>query len=583
MEATIQRRPASGATDALLEAEPNPLLRRVFAARDIVHADQLDLSLSGLLPPSLLLGLDRAIELLADAVLNAERILLVGDFDADGATSCALAVRALNDMGHDNVRFLVPNRFDYGYGLTPEIVALAGQLSPNVIVTVDNGISSIDGVAAAKAAGIKVVVTDHHLPGSELPAADAIVNPNQPGCGFPSKALAGVGVIFYVMSALRAQLRTLGWFADRPEPAMAKYLDLVALGTVADVVPLDHNNRILVEQGLRRIRGGECCAGIKALFQVARRIPSQAVTSDIGFALGPRINAAGRLDDISMGIACLLTDSFELARDIALQLDAINRDRRDIEQGMLSEAESQLGQMLPGDEPPNALCLYSEGWHQGVIGILASRVKERLHRPVICFAPADESPDCAWLKGSARSIPGFHIRDALDQVAAEYPGLLEKFGGHAMAAGLTIERENLQGFERAFAAVATQRLSDDDLKKFVLTDGALSSTELTLDQARTMNQAMPWGQGFPEPLFDGEFHVIEQRLVGEKHLKMLLRHPDHPGMSYEAIAFGVDVDDWPNPDVKTLRIAYRMDINRYRGNETLQLVVAHMEVPVQCQ
>lgn len=579
MTAMIQRRSISNENDVSFSADLHPLLQRVFTARGAYTSDDIDLSMKALLSPTLMFGIDAAVDLIINNIENNSRILIVGDFDADGATSCALAVRVLEAMGHNDVRFMVPNRFEYGYGLTPEIVELAKLQKPALIITVDNGISSIEGVAAARAANIDVLVTDHHLPAEQLPNANVIVNPNQRACNFPSKSLAGVGVIFYVMSAVRAGLRAKSWFSDtRPEPNMADFLDLVALGTVADVVPLDKNNRILVEQGLRRIRSGKACAGIRALIEIAGRSAAKVTASDMGFALGPRLNAAGRLDDISIGIACLLTDDAMLARDIATELDSMNRDRRQIEAGMQLQAESALKllEQVEGTELPTGMCLFNEEWHQGVVGILASRIKERHHRPVICFALANDSVDCDELKGSARSIKGFHIRDALDAVAARHPGLIKKFGGHAMAAGLSLERNAFPLFEQAFNQEASRQLSEDDLQSRIISDGALHANDISIDNALLINYAQPWGQQFPEPLFDNEFTVVQQRLVGSKHLKLVLKANDSADI-IDAIAFNIDLEKWPDDSAKKVTAAYRLDINRYRGRESVQLIIEYLE------
>lgn len=572
MQKTIRRR--AYATAEPLSADLPPLLDRIYRSRGVRSAQELEHRLAHLHHPQLK-GLDRAVELLADAVEADANVVIVGDFDADGATSCALAVSALRAMGLTSVDFLVPNRFEYGYGLTPEIVQVAAAMGPDVIVTVDNGISSIEGVKAAQELGIAVVVTDHHLPGEQLPQADAIVNPNQPGCEFPSKHLAGVGVIFYVMNGLRAELRARNWFGPhRPEPKMANFLDLVALGTVADVVPLDYNNRILVAQGLKRIRAGMARPGILAMLEVAGRKPYRVVASDLGFALGPRLNAAGRLDDISLGIQCLLCESEPLAREMALALDDLNRDRRSIESGMQQEALAMLDKldMGEGDELPWGLCLYDPGWHQGVIGILASRIKDRLHRPVIVFADAGDGT----LKGSARSIAGLHIRDALDAVAARHPDLLQKFGGHAMAAGMSLEPARLEDFKHAFDAEVRRQLSVDDLQAVIVTDGGLEPDEVCLPLAEQLRDAGPWGQHFPEPLFDGEFILVQQRLVGEKHLKMTLAKSADDQQLVDAIAFNVDLEQWPNQQAQRVHIVYRLDVNEYRGRASVQLIVDHL-------
>jgi single-stranded-DNA-specific exonuclease len=580
MAALIQRHAASNLADANFPPDLSPMLGRVFMARGARCSDDIDLSMSSLLSPSLLMGIDGAVDLIIAAMESDARILIVGDFDADGATSCALAIRAFEAMGHSDVRFIVPNRFEYGYGLTPEIVDLAKPQNPSLIITVDNGISSVDGVAAARAAGIDVLVTDHHLPGHQLPNANVIVNPNQHGCEFPSKALAGVGVIFYVMSAVRAGLRKKQWFNDqRKEPNMADFLDLVALGTVADVVPLDKNNRILVEQGLRRIRVGKCSAGIRALIEVSGRSAAKLIASDMGFALGPRLNAAGRLDDISIGIACLLTNDVAMAKDIATELDSMNQDRRQIEQGMQVQAETALARLEQGDstELPIGMCLFNDEWHQGVVGILASRIKDRHQRPVICFALANDSEDCSELKGSARSIKGFHIRDALDAVAAHNPGLIDKFGGHAMAAGLSLKKDKFADFSKAFDKEASRLLTEDDLQSCVMSDGALASDEISIDNATLIHYATPWGQLFPEPIFDNEFLLVQQRIVGSKHLKLVLGMDDGTGQIVDAIAFNVDIKAWPDESVKKVRAAYRLDVNRFRGQETVQLIIEHLE------
>ena len=549
-----------------------PLLTRLYAARGVQSAAELDKGLARLIPYQQLKGVDAAVELLVDALEKGQRILYVGDFDADGATASSVGVLALRMLGAAWVDYLVPNRFEYGYGLTPEIVAVALEKRPELLVTVDNGISSIDGVAAAKAAGLRVLVTDHHLPGPELPAADAIVNPNQPGCEFPSKAMAGVGVIFYVMLALRARLRERGWFAARgiAEPNLAELLDLVSLGSVADLVPLDANNRILVHQGLARIRAGRARPGLRALLEVAGRDCRRITSTDLGFILGPRLNAAGRLDDMSLGIELLLCEDESLARDMAVQLDQLNQDRKAIEQGMQREALAQLKE-LPVEEMPFGLCLFDPEWHQGVIGILASRLKERYHRPTIAFADAGDGT----LKGSARSVPGFHIRDALDAVAARHPGLISKFGGHAMAAGLSLPQEHFGAFAAAFDAEVRRQLDEDDLTGRLLSDGQLGAEEFHLELARALRQAGPWGQHFPEPLFHGIFQIVQQRVVGERHLKLVLK-TECGSLQLDAIAFNIDRDIWPNPTVRWAEVAYKLDVNEFRGNESVQLMVAHI-------
>lgn len=553
----------------------HPALQRIYASRGVLSDAQIERSLKHLLSPRLLKGLPEALALLRNALQQQKKILIVGDFDADGATSSALAVLALRALGARQVDYLVPNRFKYGYGLTPEIVAVAQQKKPDLLITVDNGISSIDGVAAAKAAGMQVLVTDHHLAGAELPAADAIVNPNQPGCEFPSKNLAGVGVIFYVMTALRTHLKELGWFEQQKiaEPNMADFLDIVALGTVADVVPLDQNNRILVHNGLQRIRAGRCRPGIRALAEVAKRQLPQLVAADLGFAIGPRLNAAGRLDDMSHGIECLLTDNPVIAKDYALELDQLNHARKDIENQMQQQALAALNQIHLRDDlqMPWGLCLYNKDWHQGVIGILASRIKEKYHRPVIAFAPAEKGE----IKGSARSISSFHVRDALDAVASRHPGLITKFGGHAMAAGLSLAVEKYDSFRQAFDKEARRLLTPDDLTGQLHSDGELDEQEIDLPLARLLQEGGPWGQGFPEPLFDGEFELLNQRLLKERHLKLTLGFPASRRV-VDAICFNADLTQWPNPAAKRVYMAYRLTVNQYNGVENPQMMVEYL-------
>jgi single-stranded-DNA-specific exonuclease len=569
----IIRRPVE---ESLLLPGLHPVLAKIYAARNITSSDQLQHSFQHLLSYRGLSGINDAVNVLATALRNEKRILVIGDFDADGATSSALAIRALRWLGAMDVNYLVPNRFEYGYGLTPEIVQVAAQRQPDLIITVDNGISSIEGVQVARTLGIDVLVTDHHLPGSELPAANAIVNPNQPGDLFPSKNLAGVGVIFYVMLALRAHLREREWFSRRniKEPNLANLLDLVALGTVADVVPLDHNNRILVAQGLARIQKGQCCAGIKALIEISGRRQDQLVAADLGFALGPRINAAGRLEDMSLGIECLLYDDPVSAQQTAQRLEELNLERREIEGQMKEQAMAGIRKMRldeAREDLPVGLCLYDPDWHQGVIGILASRVKERLHRPVIAFAPASDQD----LKGSARSIPGLHIRDTLDAIAARYPNLLTKFGGHAMAAGLQLKHECLATFSAAFDEEVRRHLNMDDLKGIINSDGALSAEELDLEVAWLLRRSGPWGQAFPEPVFDGTFTLINRRIVGERHLKMLLQPPESSRL-IDAIAFNTSDAHWPD-QVNQIHAAYRLDINEYQNRQNTQLIIEYIE------
>ena len=565
--------------DLVLPESLPPLVRRIYSQRPLAAVTELELTLSQLIPPARLKGIDAAVDLLEAALKEGERLLIVADFDADGATSCALALTVLRAFGCAHVDYIVPNRFEYGYGLTPEIVELAKGKNPDLIITVDNGISSIEGIESARVAGIKTLVTDHHLPGRELPAADAIVNPNQPGCEFPSKSIAGVGVIFYVMLALRSRLRDNGWFTSKgiPEPNLAEQLDLVALGTVADVVALDHNNRILVSEGIKRIRAGRARPGILSLLTLAKRNFSTLAASDLGFAVGPRLNAAGRLDDMSTGIECLLTQSEHEAHEYALELDGMNKDRRDIEAGMREQAFALVDQLaFDADDLPAGLSLFDERWHQGVVGIVASRIKERCHRPVIAFALADADDPESELKGSARSIPGFHIRDALDAVAAANPGLVTKFGGHAMAAGLSLSRANFDAFAQAFAAEATRVLSPELLQATIVSDGELSAEELTLGCAADLAAAGPWGQAFPEPTFHGRFKLQQQRRLGENHLKMVLSPLGDDGFLVDAIAFGVSEADWPASSATEIELAYKLYINEFRGARTLQLMVEHL-------
>lgn len=547
----------------------------IYAVRGVAHTAELSRALSQLLPVEQLGGAQAAAQLLAKSLLRDEKILVVGDFDCDGATASALAVSGLRAMGCQKVGCLVPNRFEYGYGLTPEIVALAESQSPQLILTVDNGISSLAGVAAAKRLGIQVVITDHHLPGAELPDADAIVNPNLPGDLFPSKAMAGVGVMFYVLAALRAELRQLGWFAEHGirEPNLAEYLDLVALGTVADVVPLDANNRVMVHQGLARVRAGRARPGIEALFQVAGRDLRKAQAQDLGYFIGPRLNAAGRLDDMSLGIECLLAKDKATALQLALRLDQLNRERRQIEDDMREQAETILDEIsvAADGELPWGLCLYDPAWHQGVIGILASRIKEKHQRPVILFADGGNGQ----VKGSGRSIPGFHIRDALDEIAANNPGLIQKFGGHAMAAGLSLEIGQLGKFMDQFDLAARRHLHEDQLHAVLHSDGGMDEGQMSLSNARLLAEAGPWGQGFPEPLFDGEFQLLQQKVLQDKHLKLVVR-PLSGRLALEAIGFNLaQTCDGPLPP--RLRLAYRLDENCYLGESRLQLRIEYWE------
>jgi len=552
-------------------ADLHPILRRVYAARGLRSGADLDLSLERLLPVGSLEGVDAAARLLA-AHAEAGRVLVIGDFDADGATSTALVVRGLRALQFAHADFLVPNRFRFGYGLTPEIVALAATRRPSLIVTVDNGVSSVAGVEAAHDLGIPVLVTDHHLPGAGLPRAEVIVNPNLPDCGFGSAALAGVGVAFYVIAALA---RTLGAADFRA----AELLDLVALGTVADVVPLDRNNRILVAQGLRRIRAGRCVPGILALLESAGRRHAEITAADLGFSVAPRLNAAGRLDDMSVGIACLLADEPAEATRLALMLNKLNEERREIEQRMQLEAiDIAAGVRFGGGEGGEALglCLFDESWHQGVVGLVAGRIKDRWNRPVIAFARAEDGS----LRGSARSIPGVNIRDALDSIATCHPGLIDKFGGHAMAAGVSMPEASLASFRTAFAAEIAARADRESLQGVIYSDGALTAAELVLDTARVLRGGGPWGQGFPEPVFDGDFQIVDARIVGGRHLKMRLRAADEPpGGGIEAIAFGYVGGVYEDPQLRAgarIRLAYRLEINEYRGSESVQLNCQHL-------
>lgn len=556
---------------AQLPAELSPLLRRLYASRGVKSAADLERSVKGMLPWQQLAGVDTAVAILFDALRENLRIIVVGDFDADGATSTALSVLALRSLGTGNVDYLVPNRFDDGYGLSPEVVDQAHARGAQLILTVDNGISSHSGVARAHELGIPVVITDHHLPGDVLPPAEAIINPNLANCAFPSKCLAGVGVAFYLMLALRAHLREAGWFEQQgiAMPNLAEHLDLVALGTVADVVPLDANNRILIWQGLSRIRAGRCRPGIRALLEIANRDAQKLAASDLGFALGPRLNAAGRLDDMSVGVALLMCNDIVQARMLASELDALNQTRKEIEQGMQVEALTLCEQLeRSGEALPGGIAIYHPEWHQGVVGILASRIKERFHRPVIAFAPAGDGT----LKGSGRSIQGLHMRDALERLDTLYPGMMLKFGGHAMAAGLSLQSDRFEEFQQRFAALVGEWLDPALLQGEIWSDGALHPQEMTLDVAEMLRDAGPWGQMFPEPLFDGRFRVLQQRLVGERHLKLMLE-PIGGGPLLDGIAFNIDTACWPDNGVREVEIAYKLDVNEFRGNRSVQLII----------
>ncbi|MFZ7129813.1 single-stranded-DNA-specific exonuclease RecJ [Avibacterium avium] len=569
MNKTIQRRPISTAQPI----SDHPLLDRLYRARQIENPQQLDRTLKAMLSPHTLFGMDKAAELLAQARIAQKNIVIVGDFDADGATSTALTVLALRQLGFQQVDYLVPNRFEQGYGLSVEVAKQALEKNVEVLITVDNGISSFEGVAFLKQQGVQVVVTDHHLPGEMLPEADAIVNPNLVQCDFPSKSLAGVGVAFYVMLALRAKLREKGLFDSKTQPNFTELLDLVALGTIADVVPLDQNNRILAYQGLQRIRAGHCRYGIQALAEVANRDMSRFSASDLGFAIAPRLNAAGRLDNMSVGVELLLAEDMPTARALALELDGLNQTRKEIEQGMKLEALEICRKLTALTPPlPTGIVLYQADWHQGVLGILASRLKDQFHRPVIAFA----QDQAGVLKGSARSIEGLHIRDALERLHSRYPDIILKFGGHAMAAGLSIQEEKFSDFQRLFNEVVTECLDEKDLQGVVWTDGELNTQFMNLDTAELLKQAGPWGQAFPEPVFDGEFKLLQQRLVGERHLKMMVE-PQNGGPLLDAIAFNVDTRYYPDLSLKKVKLAYKLDVNEYRGQRNIQLLVDYIE------
>jgi single-stranded-DNA-specific exonuclease len=567
----IQRRHAVISTP--IDPQLPPILDRLYRNRGVTDVAQIQTQIKKLRHYNELKGIERASSLICEAIKQAKAICIIGDFDADGATSTAICMLALKAFGHKNVDYLVPNRFDFGYGLSPEIVDVAYQQKAEFIITVDNGISCVEGVGHAKKLGMKVVVTDHHLPGYTLPDADAIVNPNQPGCEFLSKNLAGVGVAFYVMLAVKAQLQKEGWFEqkDIQPPNLANYLDIVALGTVADVVPLDENNRVLVHQGLQRIRSGIARPGIKAILEVAARPCHKLSSTDLGFVLGPRLNAAGRLDDMSLGIECLLTEDQQIARQIAARLDALNLERREIESSMKDEAEKALQAFISeGNELPSGVVLYQSDFHQGVIGILAGRIKEKYYRPTIVFAEQDEIS----IKGSARSVPGVHIRDLLETVNTQNPGLIDKFGGHAMAAGLSLKTERLSEFKVAFEAAAAEATKGLPTQNLILSDGTLGCQEINIENASLIKLAVPWGQTFEEPLFDGVFQMRSQRIVGKNHLKMVV---SLDGIEFDAIAFNIDIETWPNLKVRQVKLAYKLDINEFRGQISVQLLVQGLQ------
>ena len=565
MTTIVARTVPTRASLMLAQSGIHPLLARLYAARGITARDELDTGLAALLPPDSLKGAAAAARFLADAIAAQKRLLIVADYDCDGATACAVGLRALRMFGA-NVDYLVPNRFETGYGLSPEVVQIAAAKNPDIIVTVDNGIASVDGVAAARRLGIATLITDHHLPGDALPDADVIVNPNQPGCRFPSKALAGVGVMFYVMLALRAELRRRGAFGDGNGPNLAALLDLVALGTVADVVPLDRNNRILVAQGLARIRDGRMQPGVRALFRVTGREAARAATFDLGFTIGPRINAAGRLGDMAVGIECLATDDDGRAMNIAQELDAINRERRTIEADMREDADQLLAEA--DAENRASLVLFDPAWHQGVIGILAGRVKEKLHRPTFAFARGNDGE----IKGSGRSIPGLHLRDALDLVAKHRPQLLKRFGGHAAAAGVTIREDDLAEFEVAFEEVARALLAPAELTRQLMTDGALESGYYSLEAARLLQEAI-WGQAFPAPVFSDVFEVDKQKLLKDKHLKLTLKKGK---ARLEAIQFNFASATQTSAPAR-IHAVFRLDVNEFNGIASVQLILEHFE------
>jgi single-stranded-DNA-specific exonuclease len=547
----------------------HPVLRRIFAARGVLEPMQAEHRLSRMLPPQQLGGMEAAVSMLIEAIADDWSIVIAGDYDCDGATGTAVAIRGLRMLGARQVSYAIPNRFVHGYGLTPALVESL-QPRPQLIVTVDNGVASVAGVELAKALGMRVIVTDHHLPGDRLPAADAMVNPNLSGDGFPSKALAGVGVMFYLLLALRARMRELKAFGEGSGPDLSVLLDLVALGTVADLVPLDYNNRVLVEAGLKRLRSGRGCAGITALVETSQRSIATLCPSDLGYAVGPRLNAAGRLEDMRIGVECLLTDDAPLARRYAQQLSAINQERRDLQAAMVAEAEVMVGQAAHTDAI--GVALYEPSWHAGVVGLVASKLKERLHRPVIAFAPAsDDNQDD--LRGSARSIGGFHIRDALAMIDARHPGLIERFGGHAMAAGLSLKAGDYPRFADAFDAIAREWLSEEALQAMLYTDGELPLGAFTLDLARQLRYAAPWGQAFPEPLFDNVFECAQWKIMGEKHLRLSLRDP-RDGAVHDAVMFNA-YDGTPPP--RALRAAYELVINDWQGRESVRLLLRHIE------
>ncbi len=574
---TIQRRENIDYSSKIFSQVDEPLAK-IYSARGITDQAELGRSLKELLPDSGLADIEKATQRVAQAVIENQKVIIVGDFDCDGATSTVVLLLGLRMMGATQVDYLVPNRFEFGYGLSPEIVDVAAQDSPALIITVDNGVSSIEGVDRANQLGIDVVVTDHHLAGNELPKAIAIVNPNRKDCQFEAKSTCGVGVVFYLLIALRRELQAKQWFDQKElaQPNLASLLDLVALGTVADVVALEHNNRTLVYQGMQRIRAGRARPGLLALLELANRRLDKLVASDLGFAVAPRLNAAGRLDDMSIGIECLLCEDPLQAREYAVTLDQLNIERRAIEQEMQGQALQFLAELekkvVDDQQLPTAICLYNESWHQGVIGILASRIKDKLHRPVIAFAPGDEGE----LKGSARSISGVHLRDALADVNTLNPGMIKKFGGHAMAAGLTLDASKFSEFEKAFDEVVTRSIRKEDLQAVLLTDGELTSSQMTEQYANLFRDAGPWGHSFNEPLFDNQFKIIQQRIVGKRHLKLVLMEPSS-GLAIDAIYFNIDEQVWPDESIQTVRAVYKLDVNEFRGKRSVQLMIEYLE------
>ncbi|MFA9489115.1 MULTISPECIES: single-stranded-DNA-specific exonuclease RecJ [unclassified Mannheimia] len=553
---------------------PNPLLNRIYQSRGIKTAKELEHNLQHLHRPQQLANIEQAVDLLINAFENRSRIVIVGDFDADGATSTALAIIALKQLGFEQVDYLIPDRFSQGYGLSVAVAEMALAKGADLVLTVDNGISSLEGVELLKQHNIQVLITDHHLPPDTLPNADAMVNPNLPFCAFPSKSLAGVGVIFYVMMALRTKMREQQYFQNKAEPNFAELLDLVALGTVADVVPLDQNNRILVHQGLQRIRSGHCRLGIKALVEVSKRELSTLQAADLGFAVAPRLNAAGRLENMSLGVELLICENMELARQLAFELDSLNQTRKEFEQEMKTEALAICAKLplLAQSEQAHGIVLYQADWHQGVIGILASRIKDQFNRPVIVFA--QESDESEYLKGSARSISGVHMRDLLEYIDMQHPELIERFGGHAMAAGLTIHQTQLDSFKKIFDQAINEVLAPEQLQGIIYTDGELAANEFTITSAEMLRSAGPWGQHFPEPSFEGEFSILQQKLLAGKHLKLMLQ--SESGQLLDAIWFNVDVRMFPDLSVKKAKMVYKLDINEFRDNKTLQLKVEYM-------